>query len=164
MLFQLLFDAQPSPSSLARDQVGGGVGLLFLLVLVVAMVAVVWFVRRTRSSGTSNWEAAERKRFQKAWEELNQLAKQGGAPGRKLAMIEADKLVDTVLRKRGFPGETMAERLKVAEYQHPAIKHMWNAHRWRNQLVHEAHFSLSERQVREALQAFEAVLRSFQAL
>lgn len=141
-----------------------GIAMAFVALVAVVLIAGGVWIRRTLSSGASNWEEAERKRFQKAWEELSQLAKVGGAPGRKLAMIEADKLVDTVLRKVGFPGETMAERLKVAEYQHPAIKNMWTAHRWRNQLVHEAHFTLTERQTLEALKAFEAVLRSFKAL
>lgn len=163
MLFQLLFDAQPAPISASGDGLNGIAIAFIALVGLVILGGVIW-IRRTMSSGSSNWEEAERKRFQKAWDELQQLAKVGGAPGRKLAMIEADKLVDTVLRKVGYPGETMAERLKVAEYQHPLIKNMWTAHRWRNQLVHEAHFTLTERQTQEALKAFEAVLRSFKAL
>lgn len=163
MLFQLLFDTNPAP--LASASTGpNGVAIAFIALVALVLVGGILAIRRSFSSGTSNWEEAERKRFQKAWNELVQLANVGGAPGRKLAIIEADKLVDTVLRKVGFPGETMAERLKVAEYQYPAIKQMWTAHRWRNQLVHEAHFTLTERQTSEAIKAFEAVLRAFKAL
>lgn len=163
MLFQLLFDTNQTPIASSGGGVSG-IAIAFVVVVMAVFAVGIVLIRRAMTSSASNWEEAERKRFQKAWDELTQLAKVGGAPGRKLAMIEADKLVDTVLRKVGFPGETMAERLKVAEYQHPAIKNMWTAHRWRNQLVHEAHFTLTDRQTQEALKAFEAVLRSFKAL
>ena len=83
---------------------------------------------------------------------------------RKLAVIEADKLVDHAFKTVGFPGETMADRMKVAEYKHPKVREMWTAHKWRNQLVHEAHFEISERQAKEALRSYEAVLRSLRAL
>lgn len=162
-MFQLLFDTNSTPM-VSENAGASGIATLFILLVVAVFFLMAAWIRRAASSNSSNWEEAERRRFRKAWDDLSQLAKVGGAPGRKLAMIEADKLVDTALRKVGFPGEGMAERLKVAEYQHPAIKQMWTAHRWRNQLVHEAHFSLSERQVHEALRAFEAVLRSLKAL
>lgn len=163
MFFQLIFDTEPTLVSSSTNQ--DTIAFVVLIGLGVMVIGLLMYgIRRARSAGSSNWELFERERLQKAWREVEGLAKQGSAAGRKLAVIEADKLVDTALRKIGFPGETMAERMKVAEYQFPAIRQMWNAHRWRNQLVHEAHFSLSERQVLEALRAYEEVMRQMRVL
>lgn len=56
-----------------------------------------------------------------------------------LAIIEADKLVDTVLKRMGFNGDSMGERLRSSEKLVPrnVYNDMWEAHKVRNQLVHE---------------------------
>jgi hypothetical protein len=68
----------------------------------------------------------------KLWEEI-----EGMEP--KMAIIEADKVVDVVLKKAGVPGETMAERLRKVQkhVQRSIYSGMWDAHKVRNQLVHE---------------------------
>jgi hypothetical protein len=81
----------------------------------------------------------------------NNLQVQGGAPSQlRQALIAADKSFDNALKER-FPGETMAERLKNARtfFDRPVYQKIWDAHRMRNSLVHEAgydppHFMLKE--------------------
>lgn len=57
----------------------------------------------------------------------------------KLAVIEADKLADTVLKRAGLKGDSMAERLRRCEklINRNAYQGMWEAHKVRNELVHE---------------------------
>jgi len=58
----------------------------------------------------------------------------------KQAVIEADKLVDYILRAKGYRGATFADRLKAAS---PYIeKHhydaLWQGHKVRNLIAHES--------------------------
>lgn len=161
MFFQLVFDTTAPASSSS-----GGSSLFLIAIVLAIVVAIAIGIIKALSSGkkSSDWDALNRQKLTATWKEIQGLAKQGSGPGRKLAIIEADKLLDHVLKTVGFPGETMADRLKVAEYQHPKIREVWTAHKWRNQLVHEQNFTVSERQTAEALRAFEAVLRSLKAL
>jgi hypothetical protein len=57
----------------------------------------------------------------------------------KLALIEADKLVDIVLKKAGVQGESFADRLRKVEKLVPRdlYQKMWEAHKSRNTVVHE---------------------------
>lgn len=162
MFFQLILDSssgQLGPSS-------SGIPTVFIIAIVIAVLVLIVFAA-VKALGTSSkghdWDAFNREKMAKNWKEIQGLAAQSPIT-RKLAIIEADKMVDNALKTLGFPGETMADRMKVAEYQHPKIREMWTAHKWRNQMVHESNFSLSERQTKEALRAFEAVLRSLRAL
>jgi len=68
----------------------------------------------------------------KLWEEIEAMEP-------KMAVIEADKVVDVVLKRAGVPGETMAERLRKVQkqVQRPIYSGMWEAHKMRNRLVHE---------------------------
>ncbi|OQB06577.1 MAG: hypothetical protein BWY19_00164 [bacterium ADurb.Bin212] len=54
------------------------------------------------------------------------------------AVIEADKLFDFVLKKKGYTGETFADRLRNAEkYMDSAIyQSIWDAHKVRNTVAH----------------------------
>jgi len=58
----------------------------------------------------------------------------------KLSIIEADKLVDNVLRRAHVKGKAMGERLRSVEKMVPydVYSDMWEAHKERNRLVHEA--------------------------
>lgn len=63
----------------------------------------------------------------------------------QLAVIEADKLVDTVLKKAGVKGETLGERLRGSEnmISRSVYSDMWEAHKVRNQIVHDHDFEIS---------------------
>lgn len=56
-----------------------------------------------------------------------------------LAVIEADKLVDAVLKKANITGNSMADRLRKTEsmVDRGVYQGMWDAHKLRNSLVHE---------------------------
>ena len=160
-MLQLVFT--PS-SSLAPTSSSSTDVVLVILLLLLLLGGVAWFLMVKKSHGGSDWDAMEREKTQKAWKDIQSLLLQHGEMGRKLAIIEADKLFDTCLRRRGFPGTTCAERLKVAEYQHPALRAIWTPHKWRNQLVHEASFSLPDHQAREALTIYQSGLKTLKAL
>ncbi len=78
----------------------------------------------------------------------------------KLAVIEADNLVDDALKSHGFSGESMGERLMIIKPDElNSLQELWDAHKLRNLLVHEAHYEIRHEQVLAALHSFEKVLR-----
>jgi hypothetical protein len=162
-MFQLILENKGAIESVGATSgfSFGSIGPIVTILFALALAILVWWLMRRASAPTLHGLSKER--IQKQWQEIQQ-ARQHGDMGRKLAIIEADKLLDHVLKALGFPGETMAERMKVAEYKHPKIRDVWFAHKWRNQLVHETAFSLSERQVKEGLAAYESVLRALHLL
>jgi hypothetical protein len=71
----------------------------------------------------------------------------------KMALIEADKLVDTVLKKSGVRGESLGERLRNVQklVSRGAYNDMWEAHKIRNKLVHEFDHGIESRESASAI-------------
>jgi len=83
----------------------------------------------------------------------------------KIAVIEADNLVDDLLRRMGYSGTTMGERLKtITPAQLASINAIWEAHKLRNKIVHEPDSRLLHRDARVAIQNFETFLREAHVL
>ncbi len=81
----------------------------------------------------------------------------------KLAIIEADTLLDTLVERTGFPGATLGERLKNAD---PGVfrtlRYASEAHAVRNRIAHEGSaFTLSEREAKKTIRLYEEVFREF---
>ncbi|MFA7243997.1 MAG: hypothetical protein WC080_01775 [Patescibacteria group bacterium] len=57
----------------------------------------------------------------------------------KHAVLEADKLVDFILKLKGCEGETFADRLRAAEkfMDRNTYESVWYAHKIRNQIAHD---------------------------
>ena len=81
-----------------------------------------------------------------------------------LAIINADKLLDTALKKRKFTGKTMGERLVSAQRKLTNNDGVWFAHKLRNKLVHEQDINLKEKDVKEALVGIRQALKDLGAL
>ena len=65
----------------------------------------------------------------------------------KHAVMEADKLVDKVLRLKGYGDGTFADRLKKAEQytDRKIYQDLWDGHKVRNRIAHdESHISENE--------------------
>lgn len=132
-----------------------GVAFGVLIALIACAGLVVMIVRKLKRPELNGLSP---EKVKKLWAEIEQSAKQGNM-GKKMALIEADKLLDNVLKAMMIPGDTMGERLKMAAYKYPKIREVWTAHKLRNQLVHETSFELSERDTKRALSDFERALK-----
>ncbi len=80
------------------------------------------------------------------------------------AVSEADKLLDYALKNTGARGDTMGERLKHSTQRFSDSNAIWNAHKLRNALAHEADFDLVPSQAREAVESFRRGLQDVGAL
>ena len=69
------------------------------------------------------------------WQDITEQAK--NQLHLKEALIEADKLLDYILKGQGYNGETMAQRIKAAEKSFTDKESVWRAHKLRNHMVHE---------------------------
>lgn len=132
---------------------------IVLLVIVIGLIAVIGIATAFRAFSRPALDGLDPKRLATMWAEIEKTSEHG-LMGAKLAVVEGDKLLDTVLRKMHFPGETMGERLKMAAYKYPNISKVWPAHKLRNQLVHDATFEISIRQAKSAVRDFHAALKT----
>lgn len=81
-----------------------------------------------------------------------------------LAIINADSLLDEALKKSGYRGKTMGERMVAAQRDFSDNDGVWYGHKLRNKLVHEADVKLREADVKDALMGIRQALRDLGAL
>lgn len=95
------------------------------------------------------------------WADIGTTVALGGATHFGAAVVAADKLLDYVLRHKGYGGESMGERLRSAQGDLSAKVYdgLWRAHKLRNTLVHEVHAEVMSYEAKEALERFEVGLR-----
>lgn len=81
------------------------------------------------------------------------------------AIVEADKILDEVVKQKGYPGENLGEQLKAAD---PAgfltLNEAWEAHKVRNQIAHEPGFQLDKRKAAFTISQFERVFKEFDSI
>lgn len=83
----------------------------------------------------------------------------------KFAVVEADNLVDGLLKSAGYPGVSMGERLmSIEKGQLANLEGLWEAHKIRNKLVHDANYFLRHAEARRAVQLYELVLKELGAV
>ena len=161
LLFQIILggDTPPTVTTGAGSSFFPMVVLIFVVVTFLGL-ALHRFIRKLREPELHGFTRA---RIAATWAEITKTQGQG-LMGAKLAVIEADKLLDGVLKSLFIPGETLGERLKSAAYKYPNIRKVWGAHRLRNQLVHDATFEISTSQARQAIRDYEAALKTLNVM
>ncbi len=137
-----------SNRKLKRQQQG------ILEVIIVSLFKVIWWIvtlpfKKAKKETLSNEERGVivRKRS-----EIESLLKSESIIELKHAVMEADKLVDYILRAIGASGETFADRLRSQEEKIPRSLYndIWQGHKVRNQLAHEQENRISNTELREA--------------
>lgn len=77
-----------------------------------------------------------------------------------MAVIEADKILDTLLAERGYDGASIGDKLKsIEEGKLRSLSDAWEAHKIRNKIAHETGFVLEAREAKKAIAHYEAVFR-----
>lgn len=91
----------------------------------------------------------------KRWEAILARLKSDNPSQYKVAVLEADALADEILDGIGYPGATMAEKLSdVKGAQLESKERLSAAHEIRNQIVHDATFTLSREEAEQHLESY----------
>ncbi len=129
-----------------------------ILIFYKLYLSVARFFRRPDLYGL------ERKEIRKRWQGIEKLLWDKEEMKWRTAVIEADKLLDQVLKSMTLPGKDLGERLRLAVAKYPQLRQVWWAHKVRNQLVHESDFVLNYRLAKAAVLTFKAGLRDLGVL
>lgn len=135
--------------------------IVVVLFVVFIFIAIAMVIRRLLTR--PDLHGMGRMEIIKRWTEIESVANQG-VMGSKMAIVEADKLLDSALKSMMMPGETLGERLRVAGYKYPELRHVWFAHKLRNQLVHETSFEITKSQASAALHEYKKALKTLNVL
>lgn len=133
-----------------------------MLTLALAVIAAAIILFALFGLVGKNQPGLEKGPFREAWRGI--VEKAGIEATFALAIINADKLLDSALKKRNFKGETMGERLVSAKNILSKRQRVWEAHKLRNRLVHEDSVKLDRKKTLEALKGFESALKDLGAL
>jgi len=99
------------------------------------------------------------------WSSIQEHVASESQPVWKLAVIEADKMLDDITVTQGFFGATLGERLKNADDTvFRTLQDAWEAHKIRNRIAHEPGFHLTRREAQRAIVMYERVFREFKVL
>lgn len=128
------------------------------VVAFAVVLTLVLVLRRRGSSRGEDFRIEDREAWGKKWAELEALLEHSDSHW-QVAIIEADKLLDRVLKSMRLPGDTMGERLKFLTYSRTELKFVWQAHLVRNRLAHEANFRLDRRTARETMATFKRAFK-----
>jgi len=134
--------------------------LTFLILVIV--LGLIILVLIAKLSGKGPKRRLKKEYFEARWMEL--LARVRTPDGMVLAVIDADKLLDEALKRRGFKGKTMGERLVSAQRSLNDNDAVWYAHKLRNRLVHEPDIKLKKKEAQTALAGFRQGLKDLGAL
>ncbi|MEK7579598.1 MAG: hypothetical protein AAB469_00130 [Patescibacteria group bacterium] len=105
------------------------------------------------------------KRFNENWQGVLVHINTSNESDWKLAIMEADKIVDEILILKGYKGESMAERLtSIGKNELKSLELLWEAHKVRNRIAHQPGYGVDYNQARKIISYYEEVLKDLRAL
>jgi len=105
-------------------------------------------------------EDTEAGEHQTGWEVIVNHANSSNSAEWKIAIIEADNILDNILKEVGYEGDTLADRLKAAG-DGEAIQDAWEAHKVRNAIAHNGDVELTQRETKRVIALYENVFKKF---
>src|SRR3989344_9265896 len=84
----------------------------------------------------------------------------------RLAIVEADIMLDELLTASGYHGDSIGEKLKTVEPSDMlTLEAAWEAHKVRNRIAHSGSaFELNEREAKRVIALFESVFKEFEII
>ena len=151
--------------------VGGLITIISLVLTLIFIFLVVLFFRKAKK--IKSGKIAERNErgeealesFKENWEGVLLHINSASESDWKLAIIEADKIVDQILVLKDYKGESMAERMtSIDKNELESIELLWEAHKVRNRIAHQPGFRLDYNQAKKVIAYYEEVLKDLRAL
>ncbi|MEK7176026.1 MAG: hypothetical protein AAB695_01480 [Patescibacteria group bacterium] len=156
-----------------------------VIVVILSATCLIWIIYSLRKLGEINkeeqniygpskseslleelTEKPEKEKENEKWLRVMNHANSENPSDWRLAIIEADVMLEELLRNLNYHGDSMGEMLKsVDKNDFLSLDAAWEAHKIRNNIAHEGgDFQLNEREARRAISLFETVFKEFQLI
>lgn len=109
--------------------------------------------------------ATKKDKMRIRWGKIRKRLETGNESEYKVAVIEADNVIDELLKRMGYKGENLSERLdNIPPGQIENIDGFREAHKVRNRIIHEEGFKLAKESAEAILGTYEKFLKEFEVL
>lgn len=95
------------------------------------------------------------------WDKIEKMAHSTSQSDWKLAIIEADSILDDLTKTLGFEGDNMGERMLNMNVKiFPYLNEAWKVHKLRNILAHETSYDLQRGEMEDAIDIYNLIFKS----
>lgn len=99
------------------------------------------------------------------WDKIKAKLESDNESDYKATIVEADNLVDNLLRRMNYPGENMEERLNnISPGQIENLDDLKRAHEVRKRVIQDKEFKIDKEAATDVLSVYEEFLRSYEVL
>lgn len=134
--------------------------VILSVAILICAVLLFFFIGLTKPEKIH----LDKLKYQGDWLKIENSIKKDEPATWHLALINADKLVDNVMRELKISGQTMGERLKNSKDKFSSPNSIWHAHKLRNVIAHESDAQINFDQTRRAMNSFKQALKDLGAI
>lgn len=138
--------------------------LATLIIYCIVRLQQIRYVERQRFAAAQRTVSSrDIPRTQLRWSRVIEQGRGDDEHKWRLAILEADIMLNELLDTLGYKGETMADKMKqVDRSKFNTIDLAWEAHAFRNRIAHQSQtVGLDRQEVRRVLSMYERVFREF---
>lgn len=156
------------PYHVRQYRKGGGAQILesllkaiwFVIVRLAIFISLPFRLIFGKGKRPAHKVALDRDFVNTKWQEIKNLMRLGHPSNYARAVLEADKLLDHVLKSFRTPGMTMGDRLKASQNRFSAEGYnaAWQAHKVRNEIVHSATYELMDYSAKSAISNYKKAI------
>ncbi|MEK7659096.1 MAG: hypothetical protein AAB338_00345 [Patescibacteria group bacterium] len=151
--------------------IGEIVTIISLILIFIFFFLIVLFLLKAKKlkSGVSpeRKEGSEvnLEKLNQNWQDVLNHLNSANESEWKLAIIEADKLIDDLLIQKGYQGESLAERLSMIDKKSmKSFELLWEAHKIRNRIAHKLDFKINRNEALKVISYYGEALKDLETL
>lgn len=139
--------------------------LLFLIIVIIHSVLEWYKLKEKSDKHIENMIPKDEgeKKENPRWVHVQELIRSNNPADWRMAILEADTMLEEMTKALNIPGDTLGERLKsVEQSDFLTLQKAWEAHKVRNQIAHQgSEYVLDHRQTLITIKLFEEVFHEF---
>ena len=167
--------AKPFLDAITNANTWTTIGTISALISILALIIIIFSLVRMYEIQTFDKEEIEHeinhalskdkerdRLLNPQWKYVLTLVESPNESDWRIAIIEADTMMEEALKERGLVGNNISELLEEAKLNgYPSVQSAWDAHLVRNKIAHEGqNFSISQVEGRRIVKLYQNVLIS----
>lgn len=148
--------------------------IIFSLISLLFIVGIIYFIAKSNYLRTvflqdvvevMSFRPYGMRKIIKQWNKIKSRLELPPEAEHKLAVIEADNLLNETLARMGYQGETLSDKLEqLTAFKLSNLDQVLEAHKIRDAIVYDPDYRLSLEQAQKAIETYEKTLQELQVL